>query len=182
MKKVPFDLKYKYQIELHEVGVVTEGELPVEILKWDAGGNYPIVALTTLGDGSVEVNLYDYKGRRANASNLIDEYYNLSVVIPDMNETTLAYSAKAILDLVNKYAIEPVGFEYIKDDVRKIAHLFADESCGGECEDPALETQLKIWFNKGKTQGFEEAVKVIERETGVTLSLSELFDKLPKEY
>jgi len=180
MKKVPFDLKYKHQIELHEVGVVTEGELPVEILKWNAGGNYPIVALTTLGDGSVEVNLYDYAGRRASAHRLIGEDYNLSIVIPDVCEMTLADSAKAILDLVNKYAIEPVGFEYIKDDVRKIAHLFADESCGGECEDPALETQLKIWFEKGKTQGFEEAVKIIKQETGIELSMNELFEKLPK--
>ena len=42
-KTIPFDIKYRPQVESGEMKVETEGETPVEILKWDADKNYPLI-------------------------------------------------------------------------------------------------------------------------------------------
>lgn len=48
--KIPFDIKYRPQIESGEYKVVTDCGEPVEIVKWDCKGKHPILAVIDDGD------------------------------------------------------------------------------------------------------------------------------------
>ena len=48
--KIPFDIKYRPQIESGEYAVFTDCGEPVEIVKWDCKGNCPILAVIDDGD------------------------------------------------------------------------------------------------------------------------------------
>ena len=48
--KIPFDIKFRPQIESGEYKVVTSFEEPAEIVKWDCKGQYPLLACIFDGD------------------------------------------------------------------------------------------------------------------------------------
>ena len=48
--KIPFDIKYRPQIESGKYAVFTDCGEPVEIVKWDCKGNCPILAVIDDGD------------------------------------------------------------------------------------------------------------------------------------
>lgn len=50
MKRIPFDLQHRSQIESGEYKVVTEMGEPVEIVKWNCRGRCPILAVIDDGD------------------------------------------------------------------------------------------------------------------------------------
>ena len=50
MKRIPFDLQYRSQIESGEYKVVTDMGEPVEIVKWNCRGRCPILAVIDDGD------------------------------------------------------------------------------------------------------------------------------------
>ncbi len=56
MKKIPFNIKYRPQIESGEYRVVTREDCPVEIKIWDLKGDFPVVGV-----------YYDYKNKRDTA-------------------------------------------------------------------------------------------------------------------
>ena len=45
MKKIPFNIKYRVQIESGEYRVVTREDRPVEIKIWDLKGDFPVVGV-----------------------------------------------------------------------------------------------------------------------------------------
>ena len=45
MKKIPFNIKYRVQIESGEYKVVTREDRPVEIKIWDLKGDFPVVGV-----------------------------------------------------------------------------------------------------------------------------------------
>ena len=45
MKKIPFNIKYRVQIESGEYKVVTRDDRPVEIKIWDLKGDFPVVGV-----------------------------------------------------------------------------------------------------------------------------------------
>ena len=45
MKTIPFDLKYRPEIESGECKLVTRAGYPARIVCWDAKGDWPIMAL-----------------------------------------------------------------------------------------------------------------------------------------
>ncbi len=45
MKTKPFDIKYRPQIESGEYKVVTREDRPVEIIKWDLKGDFPVIGV-----------------------------------------------------------------------------------------------------------------------------------------
>lgn len=69
---------------------------------------------------------------------------------------------------------------YIGDDTAKklgkelleIARQELAKECHGEVEDDALNKQLQIWFEKGKTQGRDEALKDLPRWKKATKRLN----------
>ena len=46
MKRIPFDVKYRPEIESGEIKVVNGKGKPVTILKWDMQGNFPFLVLS----------------------------------------------------------------------------------------------------------------------------------------
>ena len=52
MAKIPFNIKYRPQIESGEMKVVTRRGEPVEIVYWDAVGKNPIVAIIEISSSS----------------------------------------------------------------------------------------------------------------------------------
>ena len=53
MKRIPFDLQYRSQIESGEYKVVTDMGESVEIVKWNCRGRCPILAVIDDGDTDV---------------------------------------------------------------------------------------------------------------------------------
>ena len=51
MERLQFNIKYRGLIESGKYSVVTDWGWPVEIVKWECGGSYPILAVSNLGGG-----------------------------------------------------------------------------------------------------------------------------------
>lgn len=132
-KKIPFDIKYKPQLQAQKYEAVTEGNLPVEILKWDAGGSFPIVAIIKLGDGSVEPRLFDENGRRS--GNLSDDFRNLYLLVDkdpeftELEEKLIEFRNNTPLISVNykeKNGREIIG-KYAQDILKTARKVVEDE-------------------------------------------------------
>lgn len=81
MKKIPFDIKYRPQIESGEYKVVTYFNRPARIICWDANeGSAPLVVLL---EGVAEH--YTEIGSKFGA---LDNRLDLFILIPDESETT----------------------------------------------------------------------------------------------
>lgn len=173
-KKIPFDIKYKPQLQAQKYEAVTEGNLPVEILKWDAGGSFPIVAIIKLGDGSVEPRLFDENGRRS--GNLSDDFLSLYLLVdrdPEFTELE-----EKLIEFRNKTPLISVDFRenkgkaIIKQYAKEILSLASKEimpkrrKCPEDENHGAGITQIRgLW-------------SILWGGYYITL---EDFDKLPKE-
>jgi len=98
MKKIPFDIKFRPQIESGEYKVVTGDGRPVRIISWDKkvyGGRYEIVALVPTSQGDTEaVQLYCPDGILI-ASNW-NEKFNLFIVTPEPELTEFEKAVETI--------------------------------------------------------------------------------------
>ncbi len=111
MKKIPFDAKFRPEIESGEFKVVTKDDRPVQILSWELKGNYPIL-------GCLMEKQTDYEGEntweeeRPKAFNLqgIPSNYvpssggELYIVIPDSGESVLETTLASMLDYAKNHA------------------------------------------------------------------------------
>lgn len=57
MERLQFNIKYRPLIESGKYGVVTGWGWPVEIVKWECGGSYPILAVSNL-DGGDPISMF----------------------------------------------------------------------------------------------------------------------------
>lgn len=78
MKKVPFDISYRPQIESGECKVVTRNDRPARIICWDCKGNIPIIALFEDEPGEEFSTYYTNDGKSIDA-----EDSDLFVLLPD---------------------------------------------------------------------------------------------------
>ena len=77
MSKIPFNIKFKSQIESGEYKVVTYSGEPVQIVKWDCKGKYPLLACIFDGDtDDAAFFTHDGKGMGENSD-------CLSIITPD---------------------------------------------------------------------------------------------------
>lgn len=110
--KIPFDIKYRPQIESGEYKVVTGDDRPVRIISWDKkvyGGRTEIVALVHTSQGDTEsVQLYCPDGTLI-ASNW-NEKFKLFIVTP---EPELTEFEKCLLDYAK--ARDEYEFDSTKD-------------------------------------------------------------------
>lgn len=90
--KIPFDIKFRPQIESGEYKVLLENGHSGRVLAWDLPGDYPI-AIADVDDPCVLVATYDNKGRCG-----IGKRHNCLFVITP--EPELTEFEKAIKDLV----------------------------------------------------------------------------------
>lgn len=77
--KIPFDIKYRPQIESGEYTVESENGRPVKILYWDANNFYdmPIIGLYNNGEVDVVIQYNKYGASGNNNTSLV-------IVTPDM--------------------------------------------------------------------------------------------------
>ena len=108
MKTKPFDIKYRPQIESGEYKVVTREDRPVEIIKWDLKGDFPVIGVyfdeKNDRDTAVQVTAY---GRCSIKPG--DYYCDDFFIINSMQEEPL------IEDLEEEWNRYITSEEYLKD-------------------------------------------------------------------
>lgn len=111
MKKIPFDAKFRPEIEIGEFKVVTKDDRSVQILSWEMKGNYPIL-------GCLMEKQTDYEGEntweeeRPKAFNLqgIPSGYvpakggELYLLRADEEDSALDYELAAMFDYAKSHA------------------------------------------------------------------------------
>ena len=128
MEKIPFDIKYRPEIESGKYLVVTRDDRPVRIVCWDRKGAYPIIGL--IKDGWREVvDIFDTDGAyNRGEAHRFDLYL---VANPDYKEPT----AKPFTDS-EKDKIVPV-IEWTGNNLKEVVE-FTGKS-------PRLEEWFKSW-------------------------------------
>ena len=117
MTKIPFDIKYRPQIESGEYKVETRDGRSVEIVKWDfrnLHGKTPILAIIH-GD-------YDYNRAYSEDGYSIFESDKLFIVTP---EEELTEFEKAIKDMIKPYAAWPD--DIFKEESAKLLFLAREQ-------------------------------------------------------
>lgn len=105
MRKIPFDIRYRQEIQSGEFSVVTRDDRPVTILRWDMKGNYPILACTMVkqcnweGDESWDEErpfAYDQEGHAAGTAPA--DKLELYILMPDAKVTLLEKEIGSLLE------------------------------------------------------------------------------------
>jgi hypothetical protein len=96
MNKFLFDLNYKEKIIKGEIKVVTNAGEPVEIVKWDCVGSYPILAAIYDGNatdscffdkdgfsksGTDQIYLIDSRSHLGDLENIMSKYFSAELIM-----------------------------------------------------------------------------------------------------
>lgn len=163
--KIPFDIKFRPQIEAGEYKVETRCGSPVRIICWDAKGPSPIIGLFMADDGG-EVTTQNYPNGRWSEDMNYESDYDLFIVTPEQELTPLE-------DLLSTYLKN--DFEYFstrKWDEKKwnevmrtqaaellsLARKQLQPEIDAEIE-KAYKTADEVQYRKGR----EEALKDLPR-------------------
>lgn len=192
MAKIPFDIKYRPQIESGEYKVETRDGKPVRIVCWDRKDDYPIMALTTnLNKSESYISCYA-NGRMTIHSQEFPS--DLFIVTPEPEPLTKL--EKAVFDMLvertneatisekqaRKYA--PIFLEIAKDEIYSHESLVEYAKVSreqGKAE--ALKDLLRWKKDKSfETEGTFMGVKgreIFVVKDGYSISVAELIEKLP---
>lgn len=105
MRKIPFDIRYRQEIQSGEFSVVTRDDRPVTIIRWNMKGNYPILACTMVRVGDYMGEefwdeerpfAYDQKGH-ADGTAPADKL-ELYILMPDTKVTLLEKEIGSLLE------------------------------------------------------------------------------------
>lgn len=134
--KIPFDIKYRSQIESGEYKVVTGDDRPVRIISWDKkvyGGRFEIVALVSTSQGDTEsVQLYCPNGTLI-ASNW-SEKFKLFILTPEPELTEFEQAlADTIGCAISQSVVEPnyETYKFVKDWSERLLDAAKKELCKG---------------------------------------------------
>ena len=144
---IPFNIKYRKEIESGEYKVVTIDNNPVTILKWDVRGTaYPIVACVEVKDGDETidfVNTFSEDGEISDSDNVL-----LKLQVPDIESTEFEDALIALAIEVN--CMNPVKFT-------NIAKVWARQNADKLIDLAKKET---VWVhNSGSTVTSEDGVE-----------------------
>ena len=175
MTKIPFNIKYRPQIESGKFKVVTADGRPVTIQRWDMKGNYPILACTMVkqcnweGDESWDEErpfAYDKDGHAAGTAPA--DKLELFLISEDPELTEFEETLKGI---VNGFGGDVMTGEGAKNSG---ARLF-------EVARKQFEKNLPHWRKTNLPDGIDYALdEAIFSFNGYSISINEL-EKLPKE-
>lgn len=175
MNKIPFDIKYRPEIEAGKYKVVTRDDRPVRIVCWDFVSNKPLIGVIGSGfnDGEV-IATYSNMGRIYSA---LDDSADLFLVPaePELTEFENALGEEIFDPPFNAEQVK-----VIRDEAVKLLALAKKE----------LEKDLPRWkksikpgrqntFGRGIGRYPEDGEVVFKN--GLEISIDELFKKLPKE-
>lgn len=184
MKKIPFNIMYRPQIESGEYRVVTREDCPVEIRIWDLKGAFPVVGVYFDEKNNREISVQvTAEGRCSLKPD--DEYCDDFFIIADKLELTklaeLTEFEETLMEIVNGFNSDRMTVEGVKNAGTRLLSVARKQ----------LEEDLPKWR---KTQNFEhhKSIHQIVIRDGLMfasstkeigdwfLDLSEL-KKLPKE-
>lgn len=169
MAKIPFNIKFRPQIESGEYKVETRGGDPIRVLAWDLPYDFPIATAEFTEDNRVIVESYSADGWVGYG----EKENNLVVITP---ESELSEFEKAIKDLVlaidegelqelGVFEEENLGAWAIKKakELLTIAEREIVNRVAKECykDDFCIEDTVK--FNEGYKLGKEVALKNLLR-------------------
>ena len=127
--KIPFDIKYRPQIESGEYAVFTDCGEPVEIVKWDCKGNCPILAVIDDGD-THDCCFFKSDGLS------FSEKESLYIVTPESEYTEFEKKVAEILfnrqDEDDWVMCLKLGKEYAKELLNIAKREFNETACSGE--------------------------------------------------
>ena len=192
--KIPFDIKFRPQIESGEYRVVTTKEQSVRIICWDRSTTYwKIIALVLAPDGETENPFtYDVNGKESDGC-LHNHDLDLYLITP---EPELSEFEKGYMRIVHKMKPEDFnddGLKIAKEEAAELLDLARKEIMDGwsnglrDTQDQsgkAYSDGYKLGFEKGKA----EALKEIEQDPessyafkrGVEYGKEEALNDLPR--
>lgn len=128
--KIPFDIKFRPQIESGEYKVVTAKEQSVRIICWDRSTTYwKIVALVLAPDGKTENPFtYDINGNESDGC-LHNHEFDLFIITP---EPELSEFEKEYMRIVHKMKPEDFndeGLKIAKEEAAELLNIARKELC-----------------------------------------------------
>lgn len=163
--KIPFDIKYKPQIESGKYKVETRDGRPVRIICWDANSYTPVVFLATEHDDLDDKDKeYQYSCNNFGRSFSGNSPSDLFIITP---EPELSEFEKALeVFLMNADSSEETFHQEVKKHAAKLFELAKDEIYSHE----SLVEYAKI----AKAEGKAEALKDLPRWKNGTIPKGEL--------
>ena len=154
--KIPFDIKYKPQIESGEYKVETRDRRPVRIVSWDFLSEKPIIGLIGMGFNNGETIATYYKQGRVATSH--DDCADLFIITPGPE---LSEFEKVCMRLYNEgcddgLSGDKLSNESLKESASELLDLAREELF-------ANDTVLKEYAETSRVQGKVEALKDLPR-------------------
>lgn len=156
--KVPFDIKYRPQIESGEYRVETKAGCPVRIVCWDMACELPILGLVLLNDEKAEEMAVGFTNE---GTNLLGEplYDKLFIVTPEEKLTPFEQSIKDRF-FYGELAIEESEIKEIASELLSLAKKELEEEIP-ELEFESIEETLE--YKAGYRAGKAETLKDLPR-------------------
>ena len=190
--KIPFDIKYRPQIESGEYKVVTGDDRPVKIISWDKkayGVRTDIVALVPTSQGDVEtVQLYYPDGKLIASS--WNEKFKLFIITPEPEMTEFEAGVMVILlEFVEE--VDANDVKRISKELLELAKKELQPEIDAEIEKALKDLQenlakdLPKWIpNRFDKHNFETCKAYLDTPRYLCyqdkmIDVSKLVDKLP---
>ena len=146
MKKIPFNIKYRPEIEAGKYKVVTEHGEPVEIVKWDCKGVCSILAVIDDGD-TEESCFFDADG----TSILSKEKLHILTDEPELTEFEEAVEA-----IYESCGVKELQFREKAAELLAIAQKEIEKS-------QWIKDMQEWWYNKGHLEGYAKGQEDAEK-------------------
>jgi len=206
MKKIPFDIKYRPEIESGKYKVMTAEGLNVRIICWDRNTTYwKIVGLVTSQAGNEVVFTYDENGKESDGC--LHGYRNDLLILTDEPELTdfekelikiMVENGSPIGEDISKYTDEDI--EYMHSYSKRLLRL-ARQELQPEIDaeiNQAYKNSDEVQFRKGREDVLKDLPVWIPDQNypqypwdalehgvlyheGHRITLDDLWNKLPKE-
>lgn len=164
--KIPFDIKYRPQIESGEYRVETKVGCPVRIVCWDMACELPILGLVLLNDEKAEEIAVGFTNE---GTNLLGEplYDKLFIITPGPELTEFE---KGCIRLYQEGRDDGLAGDNLSDEILKESAAELLELARKELEpevlerlDAAYKNQDEVVYENGKRDGKAEALKDLPR-------------------
>ena len=150
--RIPFDIKYRPEIESGKYKVVTEFGEPVRIICWDSKyhSDLPIIALIDDGDGEDMIHL------SANGKYEIDSKRGFThlLIITDEPEELTEFE-KAVEEIYESFGVKQLKVKEKAAKLLAIANRELEKS-------QWIKDMQEWWYNKGHTEGYWKGQKEAE--------------------
>lgn len=176
--KIPFDIKYRPQIESGEYKVETRNGLPVRIICWDRKHGYPIVGLAYEKATGCESYVSAYEDGTTSANGKMELSDDLFIVTP---EEELTEFEKAVGLEIFDEPFEESHIKVIKKESAKLLSLARKELIEERYTSDPRKTDL---YKLGRDETFKEIEQSPESsyafKRGVEYGKEEALKDLPR--